>query len=202
MCTFNSPKKEYFHFSSFLAGFCAIVLLAGLIIFLHVFCPSGESFNRNNMMDFVGLFFTITGVVTGLYFIIMGLFAYRTKREMDEAIDSIKRELEKNEPSRQVYYKILYDYLSERIANDKHNADKYKLSQARLACITRDLELPIRVEKIELLGSVNRSDTTIKEIIPDIKLLSDIISDRTEDEKIIEAAKKSLKKLKEKRSES
>ena len=202
MCILNSQKKEHYHFSSFVVGFCAVVLLAGLIVFLHVLCPAGEPFNRNNIMDFVGLFFTITGVVTGLYFIIMGLFAYRTKREMDEAIDSMKRELEKHEPSRQVYYKILYDYLSEQIANDKHNADKYKLSQARLACITRDLELPVRVEKIGLLGSVNRGDTTIKEIIPDIKLLLDIISDKTEDEEIIEAAKKSLKELKEKRSKS
>ncbi len=201
-------KKKYYHFSSILLGVVLVLLLAWGIIHLLI-DSQGELFSANkvNIFDFIGLFFTVTGAVTSLYFIILGVFAYRTQRELDETIAKMEESIEKIELSKHVieqiqtfHYHALYDFFSDRIANDKQNADKYKLSQARLACLLNAINEDVRAEKIGLLGTTHRNDPTIKEIDDDIRLLKQIINDDDESATIKVAANQAIKELKTKRN--
>lgn len=201
----NTSSKKDYHFYNMLFGLIVVLLLV-FGIFNLIKDSSNIVFTSEKILDYVGLFFTVTGAVTALYFVIMGIYVYRTQKELDESVDKMKMATRMIERSSQetklrqsFYYKVLYDFFSERIASDKQNADKYKLSQARLACLLKAIDKKERVEKIELLGNVRRINLNKKEIENDIQLLQSIIDDDSEhDEEILEAAETALKILEEK----
>lgn len=178
----------------------SLILSLGLSIWALIIANvnlSGLVFDSEKVLDFAGLLFTIVGVVFTLFFVVVGIDAFKIKREMECHVKEIE---EKKAQIDSYLKKIECDNLDEmygQIYNltqsvTKKNVRKSLIrsvehSRARLAAESVYLKKETRKRRIPTL--VEFGD------LSDIDRLSKLINDPYEEKDVIELAKEIREQL-------
>lgn len=209
----------------------ALLSIIANILFLHaLYCrPEGTlEIDINNILSFIGIGFSIVGVVATIYFVVI---AYRTriireelenekenakkaiseaktqwettireaKTQWEGALNEAKTQWEKMVQS-ELY--VIYNNFSFLTNQNPDKITEYQLQEARLVCRLKLLMPDDRMEKIELLGTISRENPSSEweKIDEDIKLLKEVVFDKDEPLEIKQAALISLNKLERKKN--
>jgi hypothetical protein len=199
------------------------------ILFLHaLYCRPEETIDLNNIVSFIGICFSIVGVVATIYFVVI---AYRTRNTYEELVkEKEKAETAINEAKTQwegaiteaktqwegalnkakiqweklvqseLY--VIYNNFSFLTNQNPDKITEYQLLEARMVCHLKLLKPEERLEKIELLGTIGRQKPgpEWEKIDEDIKLLEDVVFDNDEPLEIKQAALIALNKLQKKKN--
>lgn len=183
----------------------SISVIAAILSSLVLYYRPKETLSLDRTVSFMGLFFTIVGVVATIYFVIL---SYRARLIRDELIEEkTSAEATIDEAKRQwetlvtTAMEVLYQNYSFLIKENPQKTSKYRLQASRLACRLTMLKPEDRLEGIELVGTLYRPKNSQewREIAEDIKLLEGLLYANDEPEVIKRKAKKALDYLEEKK---
>lgn len=186
-----------------------LVLSICFLIIRDFFCNGVNlSFDAQELLNFDGLFFTVTGVVIGFFFVVLGFYSHETISRLNKAkdnLDSLENTILKINSAdsiKRTHYKILDNFFEQQIkiaSDNNEEQNKLRLCRTRLACISDALNMEVRKRFIGEFGSINRHYPAMDEIEDDIKLLESLKNDKNEIDDIRDKAEESLTQLKKRK---
>lgn len=172
----------------------SLIISIGLSIWALIIANAnfdGLVFDFGKVTDFVGLLFSVAGVVFTIFFVIVGVDAIRIKKQLDSLINEVEekkaqidRYIKRLECDNldDMYGQILS--IAATITSSKERKriiNSLTLSRARLATQSIFLDKETRIQRIPTLQSMGE--------LSDIDELSKLINDPYEDKDIVELAK-------------
>lgn len=200
----SSEKKSRTTITIVLAS-ASVSVMAAVFSSLVLYYRPKETLTLDRVVTFMGLFFTIVGVIATIFFVVL---SYRARLIRDELMEeknnaeiAIKESHKQWEVLVSAAMDILYQNYSFLIKENPKRISEYRLQASRLACRLTLLEPKERLEGIELIGTIYRpkDGREWNEIDDDIKLLEDVLFSNDEPEVIKRKAKKALEFLEEKK---
>lgn len=205
-----NDQKECKAIRPFILVFASISVLTAIVSSLALYCYKDFSISLNidNVVSFMGLFFTIVGVVATVYFVVLSYRARLIRDELIEKKDNAEAAINEAQKQWEVLVTaamdVLYQNYSFLIRENPSRVSEYKLQASRLACELTLLDPKDRLESIELLGTIDRIKNSPEwnEIDEDIKLLERVLYAKDESERIKRKANEAITLLKEKKNEN
>lgn len=197
-------KKSKTTISIVLAS-ASVSVIAAVFSSLVLYYRPKETLTLDRVVTFMGLVFTIIGVVTTIFFVVLSYRARLIRDELIEEKNSTEIAIKESHKQWKVLVsaamEVLYQNYSFLIKENPKRISEYRLQASRLACRLTLLEPKERLEGIELIGTIYRSKDSREwnEIDEDIKLLEDLLFSNDEPEVIKRKAKKALEYLEEKK---
>ena len=183
----------------------SVSVIAAVFSSLVLYYRPKETLTLDRVVTFMGLVFTIIGVVTTIFFVVLSYRARLIRDELIEEKNSTEIAIKESHKQWKVLVsaamEVLYQNYSFLIKENPKRISEYRLQASRLACRLTLLEPKERLEGIELIGTIYRSKDSREwnEIDEDIKLLEDLLFSNDEPEVIKRKAKKALEYLEEKK---
>lgn len=178
----------------------SLIISIGLSIWALIIANAnfdGLVFDFGKVTDFVGLLFSVAGVVFTIFFVIVGVDAIRIKKQLDSLINEVEekkaqidRYIKKLECDNldNMYGQILS--IASTIESKKERKriiESLTRSRARLATQSIFLDTKTRIQRIPTLQFMGE--------LSDIDELTKIINDPYEDEEIVKVAKTTREEL-------
>ena len=165
---------------------CAIVI--SLVALFH---GPQVDLTIDNMVSFMGLLFSIVGVVATVYFVILSYRARLIRDDLNNEKEKAENEIQEARKQWKEMVgsalNVIYQNYSFLIRENPSKIAEYRLQQSRLAIKLKLLDPKDRLEKIELLGTITRQKSTPDWdcIDDDINLLKQVLFDGNEKDEII-----------------
>lgn len=213
----NSTRIGQYITKTFSIVAIGLAIYAVVLANSNIDCSSLQ-FCDNNLATFIGIFFTVMGVVLSLYFVIIGINVYNIKKDLEQELAEIRQKEEQTKETMECSSDSLYDYFGDLIEiikimttgnlspipsdfscptagdnneNVKRIRNRVKRAQAIFACKAKSMSIEKRKSGILTLASVCESNR-------DIVYLDAIIECEEESKDIVKTAKKVKEQIKTK----
>lgn len=183
----------------------SVSVIAAVVSSLVLYYRPKETLTLDRVVTFMGLFFTVVGVVATIFFVVLSYRARLIRDELIEEKNSAEIAIKESHNQWKVLVsaalEVLYQNYSFLIKENPKRMSEYRLQASRLACRLSLLEPKERLEGIELIGTIYRPKESREwnEIDDDVKLLEALLFSNDEPEVIKRKAKKALEFLEEKK---
>ena len=178
-----------------------IALAAIILSLISLCCEHKSNLSVDDIVSYMGLLFSIVGVVATIYFVILSYRARLIRDDLNNEKQRVEHDIrEAKEQWKEMVnsaLNVIYQNYSFIIRDNPSKMANYKLQQSRLASKLKLLDSSDRLEKIELLGTINRQKMMPEwnEIDDDIKLLKQVLFDKDESAEIKNKALESINTL-------